>query len=123
MIQGGVATNIVPEQVILRGEVRSHSQEKLVRYTEEIFAAFQKMVADWQGDPATGDGRPSVAIDHCRRLPAALAIAEDAPVHPENEKGRRGLLAKNCATSSPAVAAMPIFSTASACRRQSSPPA
>lgn len=79
MIQGGVATNIIPELVVLRGEVRSHSREKLARYTEEIFKTFQKIVADWQGNPATGDHRPSVTIDIVDDYPP-LAIAEDAPV-------------------------------------------
>jgi tripeptide aminopeptidase len=79
MIQGGVATNIVPERVTLRGEVRSHSKEKLVRYTEEIFAAFQKVVADWPSGPATGDARPTVEIEIVDDYPP-LAIAEDAPV-------------------------------------------
>lgn len=79
MIQGGVATNIVPERVTLRGEVRSHSKEKLERYTEEIFAAFQKVVADWQSGPATGDARPAVEIEIVDDYPP-LAIAEDAPV-------------------------------------------
>lgn len=79
MIQGGVATNIVPERVTLRGEVRSHSKEKLKRYTEEIFTAFQKVVADWQSGPATGDARPAVEIEIVDDYPP-LAIAEDAPV-------------------------------------------
>ena len=79
MIQGGVATNIVPELVILRGEVRSHSPEKLAKYTEEIFHTFEKIVADWQGNPATGDNRPSVDIEIIGDYPP-LSIAEDAPV-------------------------------------------
>jgi tripeptide aminopeptidase len=79
MIEGGVATNIIPERVILRGEVRSHSPAKLMGYTQEIFDTFQKTVADWQGTPATGDHRPSVTIDIVDDYPP-LAIAEDAPV-------------------------------------------
>ena len=79
MIQGGVATNIIPGLVVLRGEVRSHSREKLARYTDEIFKTFQKIVADWQGNPATGDNKPSVAIDIVDDYPP-LALAEDAPV-------------------------------------------
>ena len=79
IIEGGVATNIVPEQVILRGEVRSHSSTKLVRYTDEIFNVFQKIVDDWQGNPATGDNRPSVAIEIVDDYPP-LTIAENAPV-------------------------------------------
>jgi len=79
MIEGGIATNIIPERVVLRGEIRSHSRDKLARYTEEIFNIFRKVVADWQGNPATGDNRPSVAIDIVNDYPA-MTIAEDAPV-------------------------------------------
>lgn len=79
IIQGGVATNIVPDKVVLRGEVRSHSQEKLTRYTDEIFAAFQSTVDNWQGGPATGDGRPTLAITIVDDSPP-LSLAEDTPV-------------------------------------------
>jgi tripeptide aminopeptidase len=79
IIQGGVATNIIPERVVLRGEVRSHSPAKLAKYTEEIFNAFQKAAATWQGNPATGTSRPSVTIEVVDDYPP-LAIAEDAPV-------------------------------------------
>lgn len=79
VIDGGVATNIVPEKVTLKGEVRSHSPAKLIRYTEEIFAAFQKTVDSWQGGPATGDARPTLAIEIVDDYPP-LALAEDTPV-------------------------------------------
>ena len=36
VVEGGMAVNIVPNQVILRGEARSHSQEKLDRQTEHM---------------------------------------------------------------------------------------
>lgn len=79
VIEGGVATNIVPEKVTLRGEVRSHSPAKLTRYTEEIFAAFQNAVDSWQGGPATGDARPTLAITIVDDYPP-LSLAEDTPV-------------------------------------------
>jgi tripeptide aminopeptidase len=79
LIQGGVATNIVPEQIILKGEVRSHSTEKLALYTKEILDTFEKTVADWQATPTTGDKRPSIAFDVVDDYPA-LAIAGDTPV-------------------------------------------
>ena len=66
IIQGGVATNIVPEQIILKGEVRSHSTDKLNLYTKEILDTFERTVANWQGDPATGDKRPSIQIRYRR---------------------------------------------------------
>ena len=36
VVEGGMAGNIVPNQVILRGEARSHSREKLDRQTEHM---------------------------------------------------------------------------------------
>jgi tripeptide aminopeptidase len=36
MVEGGMAVNIVPNQVVLRGEARSHSEEKLNRQTEHM---------------------------------------------------------------------------------------
>ena len=79
IIEGGVATNVVPEKVTLRGEVRSHSPEKLQRYTDEIFAAFQSTVDNWRGGPATGNSRPALAITIVDDYPP-LSLAEDAPV-------------------------------------------
>ena len=42
MIQGGTATNIVPEEVVVRGEARSHSEEKLRKQVEHMRARFRK---------------------------------------------------------------------------------
>lgn len=39
IIQGGEATNIVPNKVIIRGEARSHSKEKLAKICAEIESA------------------------------------------------------------------------------------
>jgi tripeptide aminopeptidase len=36
VVEGGMAVNIVPNQVILRGEARSHSEEKLDRQTDHM---------------------------------------------------------------------------------------
>jgi tripeptide aminopeptidase len=44
VIEGGHAANIVPSLVRVKGEVRSHDQEKLTNKTDEIVAAFQKAV-------------------------------------------------------------------------------
>jgi tripeptide aminopeptidase len=79
IIQGGVATNIVPAKVLLRGEVRSHSPEKLKRHTEEIFATFQRTVDDWRGSPASAGALPSLAITIVDDYPP-LSLSEDTPV-------------------------------------------
>ncbi len=44
VIYGGQANNIVPDSVIVTGEVRSHSEEKLESYTRELFLNAQTAV-------------------------------------------------------------------------------
>lgn len=70
LIQGGVATNIVPEQVVINGEVRSHSLEKLARYTAEIEAVFRKTVADWRNPSPENTLRPKIEIETLAEYPA-----------------------------------------------------
>ncbi|HUC97931.1 MAG TPA: M20/M25/M40 family metallo-hydrolase [Candidatus Polarisedimenticolaceae bacterium] len=41
VIEGGMAVNIVPNSVILKGEARSHDQEKLDRQTEHMLRCLQ----------------------------------------------------------------------------------
>ncbi len=79
IIQGGVATNIVPEKIVLNGEVRSHSVEKLDIYTKEILEAFESTVAKWQGDPACENKRPTAKLNIISDYPA-LSIADDTSV-------------------------------------------
>lgn len=78
-IEGGAATNIVPETITLKGEVRSHSEEKLQYYTDEIEKSFQEAVDSWRPSPETKNKRPHFAITITADYPA-LAIAADAPV-------------------------------------------
>jgi tripeptide aminopeptidase len=42
VIQGGTATNIVPDEVFIRGEARSRDDEKLARQTAAMVAAFEE---------------------------------------------------------------------------------
>lgn len=42
IIQGGTATNIVPDEVMVRGEARSLNNEKLARQTAAMVAAFDE---------------------------------------------------------------------------------
>ncbi len=48
LIAGGIATNIVPNQCIIQGEVRSHDPEKLDQVTETIRIHFQKSVEEYR---------------------------------------------------------------------------
>lgn len=79
VIQGGVASNIVPDRIVLKGEVRSHSTEKLQLYTKEIFDTFEQTIARWQGTALTGTKRPAVTFDIIGDYPV-LVLADDAPV-------------------------------------------
>ena len=59
VIEGGMAVNIVPNQVILRGEARSHSQEKLDRQTEHMKRCLEEAAARYTYSNSTAnDTRP-----------------------------------------------------------------
>ena len=44
IIHGGVATNIIPDLVEIKGEVRSHDEKQLKKVQDEIIAAFHKEI-------------------------------------------------------------------------------
>lgn len=78
-IQGGAASNIVPEKVVIEAEVRSHSMEKLARVTEEIKAICRETVAAWSDPTGSAKGTPKVEIE-VRQDFAAMQLAQDMPV-------------------------------------------
>lgn len=45
VVEGGMAVNIVPNQVVLKGEARSHSQEKLDRQTKHMQQCLEEAAA------------------------------------------------------------------------------
>ena len=45
VVEGGMAVNIVPNQVVLKGEARSHSQEKLDRQTKHMQGCLEEAAA------------------------------------------------------------------------------
>ncbi len=79
LIEGGVAANIIPDKIILKGEVRSHSEKKLQHYTKEIETAFNNAIESWQPTAETKDLLPEVEIKIIADYPA-LSIPSDAPV-------------------------------------------
>ncbi len=74
-IQGGVATNIVPEQVEIHGEARSHDPEKLEKVTRGIVAAFQDAAKEYE----SGNGFPKIEATVEQDFPLTN-IPEDHPV-------------------------------------------
>ena len=49
-IQGGLATNIVPDLVTVTGEARSHNESKLQKITDQMISGFQTAVADFHSE-------------------------------------------------------------------------
>jgi tripeptide aminopeptidase len=60
IINGGIATNIVPNLVCVKGEVRSHDDEKLKKVTDTIIGAFESIVISSENN--SSDGLPKVDI-------------------------------------------------------------
>jgi tripeptide aminopeptidase len=61
-IEGGVATNIVPPEVVVHGEVRSHDTSKLEAATQSIVEGFRKAVEGYVGDDSLGRPRLETEI-------------------------------------------------------------
>lgn len=79
LIQGGTATNIVPELVKIKGEVRSHSTDLLAKHTNEIKEVFNQVAKNWP-NRADGSGkRPSILFEAEEEFPA-MSLKEEEPV-------------------------------------------
>ena len=50
IIEGGIAINIVPNLVRVKGEVRSHDEEKLHKITDQIASVFQRVVENYKSN-------------------------------------------------------------------------
>lgn len=48
IIEGGIATNIVPNLVTVKGEVRSHDNHKLTKVTDDIVSSFKDIVESFR---------------------------------------------------------------------------
>ncbi len=70
LIHGGVATNIIPDLITIEGEVRSHSSEKLERYTREIESTFLRVAQEWKGRIPVSARQPWVDIEVEKEYPA-----------------------------------------------------
>jgi len=70
LIEGGTATNIIPESVMVQGEVRSHTLSKLGEHIQTIKDVFQDEVNSWTDPENIADGKP--ALD--------FRVTEDYPV-------------------------------------------
>ncbi len=60
VISGGAASNIIPESVLIQGEVRSHDENLLQEHTEHIRSVFQDAVDNWSDPDGNVAARPSL---------------------------------------------------------------
>jgi len=79
VIKGGAASNIIPESVLIQGEVRSHTVKLLEEYTEHIKSMFQEEVDTWQDPDGIVSGRPSLKFTIIDDYPV-LKLARDSGV-------------------------------------------
>ena len=79
VIQGGRAANIVPNEVVVRGEARSRSEAKLTAQVDHMVACFADAVARAQ---VTVDGVHFAAtLEHsAHRSYAGMNVPQDAPL-------------------------------------------
>ena len=78
VIQGGVATNIIPSLVTVNGEVRSHDPQKLADLTRTIVSAFETAVQDYVPQSAEA-GNPRLEVEILPDF-TRTHIPEDHPV-------------------------------------------
>jgi tripeptide aminopeptidase len=78
IIEGGTATNIVPNLVTIKGEVRSHNEEKMNTVTDKIVSSFKGVVENYNG--MTSDGaRPRFEAEIQKDFPRTY-VPDDHPV-------------------------------------------
>lgn len=72
-ITGGKATNIIPESVLVEGEVRSHSMNKLAAYSRQVEDTVQSVIDNWTPAPGAQLGvgvRPRIDFQLTLEYPA-----------------------------------------------------
>ncbi|MBC2695971.1 MAG: M20/M25/M40 family metallo-hydrolase [Desulfobacteraceae bacterium] len=78
IIEGGVATNIVPGMVAVKGEARSHDKEKLKKITAEIVSSFKTVVDNYKNS-VSDDELPCLEISIENDFPLTN-IPDNTPV-------------------------------------------
>lgn len=77
VIEGGIATNIVPDKVTVKGEVRSHDPKKLQTVTATIVSAFERAVDACCSERHT---------EECPRLAVSVERDFSGTLIPENHR-------------------------------------
>ncbi len=78
-IEGGLATNIIPNLTVLKGEARSHSEEKLEAQTQHMLKCLQDAAAGYQVSVNGKTTKASVEA-HIERDYSSMDIPDSSPV-------------------------------------------
>jgi tripeptide aminopeptidase len=78
-IEGGMATNIIPNKVVLKGEARSHSEDKLNAQTEHMEKCFQDAAAKYEVTVAGKTTKASVEA-HVVREYSSMDVSDSSHV-------------------------------------------
>ena len=91
LIEGGIATNIIPDRAVVKGEIRSHSEATLNSLTEEVKETFYQVVDDWSGICDKAAGKSGVLVTVVQEYPV-MKLAQDAPVVQRVARAGRNLI-------------------------------
>jgi tripeptide aminopeptidase len=80
VIEGGTASNIIPEFLLLQGEVRSHTVRLLEEYTDHIRSVFQEEVDNWSDPAGIITERPSLSFKIIDDYPVMKLNRESAVI-------------------------------------------
>jgi tripeptide aminopeptidase len=93
LIHGGKATNIVPGEVELEGEVRSHNPQKLREVQDHVLGIFHRVAQDFgQGEnrDRNNSGLPLIKTEVIDDYPL-MSVSEEHPLVAAAEKGAKEL--------------------------------
>lgn len=88
LIHGGKATNIIPEEVELEGEVRSHNPKKLKQVQDQILGTFHRIALDFKSGP--NPGLPLIKTEVVDDYPL-MSVSEEHPLITTAAKAAKGL--------------------------------
>ena len=80
LIEGGTATNIIPESAVVHGEVRSHTLSKLEAHIQNIRDVFQDEIDNWTDPENIVDGKPSLDFRMVEDYPVMKLDTESAVI-------------------------------------------
>lgn len=88
LIHGGKATNIIPEEVELEGEVRSHNPEKLREVQDQVLETFHRIALDFKS--GRNSGLPLIKTEVIDDYPL-MSVSEKHPLITTAAKAAKGL--------------------------------